>query len=208
MTTEKKITILINQKPFHLENSLITAAEMREKVHAPDDYEVWQVVKSPDPEGQLPLDDIMITASVEVKSGDKFRVVPPGTFGATSTAPQQLLEEIAWLRENGSEVELLLDNNLFYLVIANYRLPTGYNKAQTKLLLKVPISYPNGSLDMFWADHDLRLESGRWQNATTQESTMGQQWLRFSWHPKSWNPGIDNLVTYIEFVDRRLSQLK
>jgi hypothetical protein len=31
--------------------------------------------------GQLPKDDIQVTGRVEVKSGDRFRVVPPRTFG-------------------------------------------------------------------------------------------------------------------------------
>lgn len=208
MTKEQEITILINQKPFHLESSLVTAAAIREIVDAPEDYEVWKVIKSPDPEGQLPLDDEMITESVEVKSGDRFRVVPPGTFGAVDAAPKPLLDEVESLREKGLKVELILDNNIFYLVIFSYPLPCGYNKPKTSLLLKIPTSYPNGSLDMFWTDSDLRLKGGGQQDATSEEVIQGKKWLRFSWHPKSWNPGTDNLITFLEFVDRRLSQLK
>jgi len=37
--------------------------------------------KIPDPEGQLPVDDIQITSPVEIKDGQQYRVVPPGTFG-------------------------------------------------------------------------------------------------------------------------------
>ncbi len=75
------ITIHINQQPFHFDSSTLTPDEFRNAVHATADYEVWKIVKAPDPQGQLPVDDIQITASVEVKSGDRFRVVPPGTFG-------------------------------------------------------------------------------------------------------------------------------
>lgn len=76
------ITILINQKPYHLENATMAPQNFRDLVGAPPDYEVWQVVKNPDAEGQLPVDDKQVTASVEVKSGDRYRVVPPGTFGS------------------------------------------------------------------------------------------------------------------------------
>jgi hypothetical protein len=82
MDKHEKITILINQRPFHLDHSTVTPQEMRELVGLSGDYEVWKIVKSPDPEGQLPLDDIQVTGPIEVKSGDQFRVVPPGTFGA------------------------------------------------------------------------------------------------------------------------------
>jgi hypothetical protein len=207
MTTEQNITILINQEPFHLKNLLVTAVEMREKAGAPGEYQVWHIVKSPDPEGQLPLDDIMITDSIEVKSGDRFRVVPPGTFGADVIASQQLAEEVERLQQTG-EVKLIPEDNIFHLVLHDYFVPAGYNKTTTRLLLKVPISYPNGKLDMFWVDHDLCLQGGDKQDATTEEVIRGEKWLRFSWHPQKWNPGTDNLRTYLEFVNRRLQQLK
>jgi hypothetical protein len=78
---EPKITIHINQRPFHLEQTTLSALEIKALIAAPSDYEVWKVVKNPDPEGQLPIDDILVTGSIEIKNGDKFRVVPPGTFG-------------------------------------------------------------------------------------------------------------------------------
>lgn len=77
-----KVTILINQRPFHFEKTMLSPDEFRAAVSAPADYEVWRIVKDPDPEGQLPVDDIQITAPVEIKSGERYRVVPPGTFGA------------------------------------------------------------------------------------------------------------------------------
>lgn len=79
--TNQKITIIINQRPFHFERSTLSPEDIRAAVGAPADYEVWKTVKDPDPEGQLPVDDLQITGPTEVKSGDRFRVVPPGTFG-------------------------------------------------------------------------------------------------------------------------------
>ncbi len=77
-----KVTILINQRPFHFEKVELAPQEFRDAVKAPSDYEVWLIVKEPDPEGQLPVDDIQITTVVQIKSGQRYRVVPPGTFGA------------------------------------------------------------------------------------------------------------------------------
>jgi len=81
MKDKKKITIHINKKVFHLEQDNITPEEIISFIGEPSDYEVWKIIKSPDPEGQLPVDDIRIVSSIEIKSGNKFRVVPPGTFG-------------------------------------------------------------------------------------------------------------------------------
>ena len=78
---KNKITIHINQRPYHFDRTPLSPQDFRDAVGASSEYEVWKVIKSPDPEGQLPVDDIQITTPVEIKSGDKFRVVPPGTFG-------------------------------------------------------------------------------------------------------------------------------
>ncbi len=78
----EKITILVNQKPYDVETATLGPQDFRDLVGAPPDYEVWQVVKNPDPEGQLPVDDKQVTGSIEVKNGDRYRVVPPGTFGS------------------------------------------------------------------------------------------------------------------------------
>jgi hypothetical protein len=205
---EVHITILINQVPHHITSNTITADEIRRLAGADPDYEVWKIVKSPDPEGQLPIDDIQVTGSIEVKSGDKFRVVPPGTFGAVAAMPQLLPLEIDHLRAEGHEIDVYDDSGLLLLVIKAYPLPRGYNKTTTNLLLKIPLSYPNGKLDMFWTDSDLRLQESNGQAATTVENILGRQWLRFSWHPQKWNPAADNLFTFLEFVNRRLMQLK
>lgn len=79
--TTPKVTILINQRPHHFDSTTLTPEDFRNAVGTPSDYEVWRIVKDPDPEGQLPVDDVQITAPTEVKNGERFRVVPPGTFG-------------------------------------------------------------------------------------------------------------------------------
>ena len=77
----KKITIIVNQKPYQVEKQILAPDDFRALVGAPADYEVWKIVKSPDPEGQLPIDDEQVTEPIKVRNGERFRVVPPGTFG-------------------------------------------------------------------------------------------------------------------------------
>lgn len=83
---DHKITIHINQSPYHFEQDTLSPQEFRDAVHAPEDYEVWLIMKSPDPEGQLPVDDVQITSEVSIKNGQRYRVVPPGTFGGVNAA--------------------------------------------------------------------------------------------------------------------------
>jgi len=79
--TKTKVTIIINKHPFHFATDELEPADFRKAVDAPAEYEVWRVVKDSDPEGQLPIDDIQVTARTPIKSGEHYRVVPPGTFG-------------------------------------------------------------------------------------------------------------------------------
>lgn len=76
-----KITVIINSKPYYFDSTTLSPDDFRRAVNASPDYEVWRIVRDPDPEGQLPVDDEQVTAPISVKSGDRFRVVPPGTFG-------------------------------------------------------------------------------------------------------------------------------
>jgi hypothetical protein len=60
---------------------------------------------------------------------------------------------------------------------------------------------------MFWTDKDLVLVNGAVpKSAELIETTQGKEWRRFSWHPQKWNPGVDDLRTYLEFVNNRLAK--
>lgn len=85
MTTETQhetnITILINQKPHKVTKSSMTGKEIKELGGGPINYLLVLVVKDPDP---IAGGDDKIIAdgdSVELKSGMRFRIVNPATFG-------------------------------------------------------------------------------------------------------------------------------
>ncbi|MEP0805629.1 MAG: hypothetical protein HRF47_09075 [Chloroflexota bacterium] len=118
-----------------------------------------------------------------------------------------LLQEIAGLRDGGYKVELIEGDGFANIILDDYPLPPMYNKQSTRLLLRIPISYPNGNPDMFWTAPDLLCEDGRTPtNADSLEDHLGQQWRRFSWHPQGWNPSIGNLSMYLEFVNNGLAR--
>ncbi len=200
-----RVTILINQRPFHFDDPHLTPDDFRRAVGSPAEYEVWRIIRDPDPEGQLPVDDQQITEAVSVHNGERYRVVPPGTFGLASF-PAQLAAEIEELRSDGFVIEALAADGWLNIVIRDYPIPRGFSKRLSSLLLRFPLSYPNGKPDMFWTDTDVVLSDGKIPDKAEQiETALGRQWRRFSWHPAAWNPVTDNLRTYLEFVNRRLA---
>lgn len=206
MERSAHVTILVNGHPHHLEQTVLAASEIRSLVAAPSDYEVWKVIKAPDPEGQLPVDDQQVTGSIEVKSGDRFRVVPPGTFGSMQVLTDAIREAARVLEGMGYPITLQEEEGLGVLVIGDYPLGPGWNKSSTRVLLKLPTSFPAGKPDMFWTDQDLLLANGTVpKQAGHIETILGEPWRRFSWHPASWTPGVDDIRTFFEFVARRLA---
>ena len=79
---EKPIKILINNKPFNAPKSSMTGHEIKTLAGETLDYLLVLVVKDPDPvaggDDQIINDDKVVA----LKSGMRFRVVNPATFGS------------------------------------------------------------------------------------------------------------------------------
>jgi hypothetical protein len=135
--------------------------------------------------------------------------------------PAQLESELATLRRTFT-VDVVEEPQVIDVVIHGFPVASPpYNSSSTNVLIRVPRAYPDAGLDMFWTDIELKLDGGGIpQGADKQEEYPatdsilgfhGKVWRRFSWHPKyaspgKWNPAIDNIVSYTEFVRKRLNQ--
>jgi hypothetical protein len=95
--------------------------------------------------------------------------------------PDILLQEVASLKEAGYLITVIEEGQMVNIIFEEYPLPSHYNKKTTRLLLRIPISYPNGNPDMFWTDVDLMRANGEVpKKGDTLEDHAGQQWRRFS----------------------------
>ena len=79
---DHKITILINNKPYEAPKPAMTGLEIKELGGGPTDYWLILNVKSPDPVAGGDDRQIQDSEVVELKSGMRFRIVNPATFGA------------------------------------------------------------------------------------------------------------------------------
>lgn len=121
--------------------------------------------------------------------------------------PAFMTEEAEQLRAEGYTVEVTEAEGWFNVVFSSFSLPPGYSKAVTELLIKLPLSYPNGTPDMFWVDEDVTLKDGGVPgSADAIEPALCKRWRRFSWLPQNWNPAADNIKTYLEFIYQRVVQ--
>lgn len=121
--------------------------------------------------------------------------------------PPRLQRELDDLRVSYA-LEVIEDPSFVNLVFAAFALGDGYNISHSELLLRIPRSYPEAGPDMFWVAPALTRISGDLPiNAEHIETHLDRPWRRFSWHRKGpWNPNIDNLASYLEFIHRRLRE--
>jgi hypothetical protein len=105
--------------------------------------------------------------------------------------------------------EVTEDQDIINVVFKNFEFGGNFNFTRGDVLIRIPRSYPDGGPDMFWTDPEVKLADGRIpQSAEQIETYCGRPWRRFSWHKQNWQPSVDSLDSYLEFVRRRLRENK
>lgn len=132
----------------------------------------------------------------------------PRALSETVALPPRLERELAELRSVHA-IDACEDGGWINLIFHAFPIGEGFKLASSDLLIRVQRSYPDSGPDMFWLETGVLLADGRApQAATSIETYQGRSWRRFSWHHKTWNPAIDNLYGYLEFVRQRLREKK
>jgi hypothetical protein len=131
--------------------------------------------------------------------------------------PPQLATELEELKVQ-YKIDVVEEDTVINVIIRGFPTSALFNNPSANLLLRVPRSYPDAGPDMFWTDPELKLLDGTEPtNAQQMEKYpaldsipefSGKQWRRFSWHPqpnspRRWNPSVDNLASYLQFVRKR-----
>jgi len=120
-------------------------------------------------------------------------------------------QQIGELRATFGEVTLTRRNDgTATIEIQKFLLPDGWSARETGIIFIVPVGYPVARPDCFWANADLRLASGQAPANATPNTNHGgpDQRLWFSWHPSSWNPNADSLLTFANVIRRRFQELR
>ena len=95
--------------------------------------------------------------------------------------------------------------------IPDVPLPQGWSKPATDIRIVAPQGYPYAQPDCFWADPDLRLQTGALpQSAQLNNPIPGisEPFLWFSWHLQAWNASRDDLITWFTVIRQRLAQVQ
>ena len=93
-----------------------------------------------------------------------------------------------------------------HIEVSKVALPDGWNKAQTRVLVIVPIGYPTAKPDGLEADHDLRLANGDMPRGAGEKTIGETKWLHFCWQPNPWDHDRESLWRYIKFAESRFRE--
>jgi hypothetical protein len=115
----------------------------------------------------------------------------------------------AYLRGKGWSFEVSVEAGMLCVVIQDYVLPLGFDRASTDLLVRLPGSWPDGTPDMFWVDPEIRRKAdGAYPEAAASfETYLGRKWQRFSRHVQSgaWRPS-DGLGVWMAVIAEELAK--
>ncbi len=96
-------------------------------------------------------------------------------------------------------------NGKFGLVIDDFPIPDGYKEKKSTLMLLVPSGYPGSVLNMFYFTPSLNRSDGKVIKALASETHFDRTWQRWSRHYE-WKPGIDSVVTHIEYIKNQIAE--
>jgi hypothetical protein len=125
------------------------------------------------------------------------------------STPLLLPADCRCLEDRGLSYEVTTEAGMTCVIIMSWKLPTGYDRAESDLLVRLPAGFPDVPPDMWWFAPALRLASGAEVQATqVVESYVGREWQRWSRHfqPGQWRSGLDGLESYLALIQRELTR--
>jgi len=124
---------------------------------------------------------------------------------------ERILQEIEILQKQYGELEH--DPNGNWILIKEFKLPPGWYKEYTELLINIPSGYPSIPPDNFFVPTGFKLANGQKIDRYTEGYPfLGRQWGQFSYHiDGDWNPSENildghNLMSFMLKVLERLRE--
>lgn len=184
-----------------------TGAEILLKAgFSPDIYKLYLHKRNHQPVLVPPTEKVDLTQH----GVERFTTMPKDTTEGLTDAPgarRQFalpLADTDYLDSRVDGWEAVQDGQNQWVLIHNWKLPTGYNNGQTSLALLIPPNYSDSQIDMVYVKPALARVDGKSINNLTPETICGEPWQRWSRHrtgQNPWRPGVDDIASHLALVD-------
>lgn len=118
-------------------------------------------------------------------------------------------QDVEYLDASGYTWEAIRENNLSWVLIHDFNLPSGYNVTNATAALRIDNGYPTSQIDMVYFFPHLHRADGKSINALVMQSIDGKQYQRWSRHRTSNNPWrreLDDISTHLSLVTNWLER--
>jgi hypothetical protein len=187
------VVVKINRVEYEFCNPQQTGLSLKERAGIPLGDVLFR--DQPEEDEVIP-DDVVITLHCD----DCFHSAPPANYGSADIAENDV--GFKQFETHGQP------DGWIFLVVRDYPLPDGFTTKSATLLIKLPPMFPDAAPDMFWLNPHIKTASGTAPQGVSDESILGINWQRFSWHltEGAWRPGISTLRDYMRCVRARLEK--
>jgi len=114
-----------------------------------------------------------------------------------------------YLAERNIQHSVAVESNMTCVLLPGFKLPGGFDRERSDLLLRFSPGYPDVPPDMWWFDPAVKRADGVVIPATeVVEHYLGRSWQRWSRHLPAglWRSGIDGLESFLALVRRELER--
>lgn len=194
------ISIKINDRHFFAPKSPITGAELKALGGIPPANRLYREEHGKKPDTPIPDGE-----AVEIHPGDQFYDLPAGTVGLLPGVQDQLERVNADFP--GTEAIQRPDGTI-RVTVPEVLVSPGWNKIRTRILILLPVGYPQAKPNGFAAEPDLRVNGGQMPGGSGQQTIDGESWLQFCWQPATWEYARDTLWRYVKFCQARFAEVR
>lgn len=93
-----------------------------------------------------------------------------------------------------------------HIEVPDVPIAKGWNKDGIRILIVLPVGYPQAAPSGFNADPDLRLSGGKQPDGSGEQGVGNQSWLHFCWSPQSWDYNRESLWKFLKFCQSRFEE--
>jgi Prokaryotic E2 family E len=115
--------------------------------------------------------------------------------------------DVAYLTERSITYQVTVEANMTCVVLPGWTLPSGFNRCDSDLLVRLSAGYPDVAPDCWWFDPAVAPANGSSIPATeVVEQHLGRSWQRWSRHfaAGQWRSGVDGLESFLALISAEL----
>lgn len=200
-TQQLHITIVINERSYHVDKPAMTGLEIKALASIPPENRLFREIPGAGEDVFIPDGDTVI-----LKSGEQFYDLPRGVHGAPSLL-DRIGTEVAQLKEEFGHCEARPQpDGTVVLVVGPVELPHGWATSGSRIVIVVPPGYPDQRPTGFFAEPGLRLVDGTAPKCSGETTVAGESVTSFCWNPANWDPSKDGLWKYAKLMAERFAE--